>query len=165
MRINVKYTLPKMKFGAKDFVNAVERAMRTQTGPGVQRVLEGTVNGWENKPEFRFKQTTTSNKISILIYADGKNADLYSLVNKGSPAHIIRPRQSGGLLRFQPGYSAATKPRSLMSKGKKRSGDFVSASVVSHPGFEAREFDVTTADYYEPKFQREMRASIKGIVK
>lgn len=164
MRINVKYTLPKMKFGAKDFVNAVERAMRTQTGPGVKRVLEGTVNGWQNKPEFRFKQTTTSNKISILIYADGPNADIYSLVNKGSPAHIIRPKQAGGLLSFRTGYNAGTKPRSLVSKSKMRSGPYVTASVVSHPGFEAREFDVTTAEHYESIFQREMRDSIKGIV-
>lgn len=164
MRIRVKYTLPKMDFTAKDFVNAVEKAMRTQTGPGVEKVLQGTVNGWANKPEFRSKQTTTSNKISILIYADGPNADIYSLVNAGSPRHLIRPKQSGGLLRFQPGYSASTKPRNLTSKSKTRSGGFVTAQVVRHPGFEAREFDVTTGDYYEPIFERQMRDSIKGIV-
>jgi len=81
-------------------------------------------------------------------------------VNAGSPPHEIRPK-SGGMLRFQPGYRAATKPGRLMSQSSQRSGPHISARAVRHPGFAAREFDLAVAEEIGPRFAEDIQDAIR----
>lgn len=68
--------------------------------------------------DMRFRRTGTL-RPSVQVFS---NVDYAAYVNDGTRPHIIRPRNSGGVLRFRMG------------------GRTVYARYVNHPGTEARPF-------------------------
>lgn len=137
----------------------LEQAMRKKTAPDLQKQFKKTVTGWKHPPDFSQKFINQTNYISVTVWASGTNAEQYALVNYGSPPHDITPRR-GGLLRFQPGYRSATRPKMLSSRAPQRSGAFVSTFSVKHPGFEAREFDIAVAEEIAQRFVEDMQDAI-----
>ena len=159
--ISIKITMPDMEnFKGENYVKRLTDKMRSDTIPALRLAFNHTVEGWENRPDFKSNIDVTSSSISVSVYPSGPNADQYALVSKGSPPHTIRPK-NGGLLKFQPGYNSATRPRILSSRSKVRFGNYVTAKVVNHPGFEAREFPETISDMYYPIFLDEMQEAMK----
>lgn len=136
-------------------------AQNTKTKPALQRLFGRTVDGWDHPPIFSGRRVDTASQLGVRVEATGPNADQYALVNGGARKHPIRPRRAR-LLRFQPGYTAGTRVRSLSSRHYVRSGGFVTArEIPRHPGFAAREFDQTVADEHQPDFERDMQQAIK----
>lgn len=162
--IKISVQIPKEIVNVERVRQAIIDAQNSKTKPALTRLFGQTVEGWRNRPEFRSRRTDTSDQLGILVYAAGKNAEQYALVNNGARAHIIRPRRAR-MLRFQPGYRAGTKPRSLRSSAYTRSGDFVTAQMVHHPGFEAREFTQAIADEHEKDFKDDMEQAIRDGTK
>ena len=158
--ISMKVTVPEIIINSSVMRLQIERALRRKTGPDIRRNLAKTVEGWKHKPNWSEKFTSRSNFLSISVWASGPNRKQYGLVNAGSPAHEIRPKR-GGMLRFQPGYRAGTKPGRLASQSPQRSGDFISANAVRHPGFEAREFDLAVAKEVAPRFAEDIQDAIR----
>lgn len=140
--------------------NAIAHMQLGKTAPDVKRLFAKTVRGWHNKPDWLQHQEITANRIAIQVWAGGRNADQYQLVNFGSPAHPIRPINPGGFLRFQRGYHASTRPRVLSSRAYRRYGPFVSRRSVAHPGFEERAFDETIKEEYYDTFVQDMQNAI-----
>jgi hypothetical protein len=163
IRISIK--IPSSVFSTAGLVAAIEQAMKDKTAPHLKDLFGKTVQGWQNPPQWGEEQQTTQDRISMKVYATGNNADQYGLVNFGSPPHSIYPKNPGGFLRFQPGYRPSTSPGSLNSRAFLRSGSFISAQSVAHPGFEARRFDETVAKEYEPMFQKDMQDAIGSYAK
>jgi len=159
VRISIKVELPKDKFERRKWVETIVDAQRTHTVPGLKGLFEGTTHGWERKIDFGWTQIKTSNAIGVQVYPQGEGADVYSILNEGSPEHDIFPKRSGGMLRFQPGYIPSTTPGSLTSRKKYRFGEPVFARGVSHPGFTARKFTEKIRDNYETRFAAEMQAA------
>lgn len=157
--IQVTVEVPDNVINDADVRREIESMLRNRTGPELQRQFKKTVDGWEGAPSFPKKLTSKSNYLSVAVYASGTHADKYALVNFGSPPHPITPRR-GGMLRFQPGYRAATKPRVIGSRAKSRSGRTIGARRVSHPGFEAREFDLAIAEEIAPRFAEDVQDAI-----
>jgi len=137
----------------------IEKALRTRTAPELRRKFAKTVDGWGHKPDFSQKFANRSGYVSATVYASGPNADQYAIVNYGSRPHTITPKR-GGMLRFQPGYSAATRPRVIGSRAKRRSGSPIGAFSVKHPGFEAREFDIAIAEEIADSFEKDVQDAI-----
>jgi len=161
-RISVK--LPDMKkFDSEEFVKRIEDKMREKTGPELKALFQETVEGWEEKPTFAEYHTRTATSISTRVSTVGGimgGMDIYALVSKGSPAHLIRPK-NGSFLRFQPGYRAATHPGIIGSMRKQRFGSYVQSEGFIHPGFEGREFDKMIAELYKPDFEQDMADAMK----
>lgn len=146
--------------------DAIVQAMKDKTAPRLKELFEKTVQGWKTPPAWDQEQETTSEKISMRVFASGSNADQYALVNYGSPPHPIYPKNQGGFLRFQPGYRSSTSPGSLNSRAFVRSGNFISSrGVPMHPGFQPRGFDKSVAKEYEPQFQKDMQDAIGDYAK
>lgn len=143
-------------FESQGYIARLIALQRDKTIPELELAFKQTVDGWEHKPDFKGEQKVSSSSITVSVFPSGPNADLYGLVSRGSPRHVIRPR-SGGMLSFQPGYRPATQPRLLSSRAKQRSGGFVSSRAVFHPGFEAREFAEAIQDLYAPIFMADMQ--------
>lgn len=158
VRLNVK--VPQQVFDSQAAVQRIVRAMQEKTAPALKELFGQSVEGWQNPPEWSQKQTVAQTYISMQVYASGENAKQYAIVNEGSPPHVIRPRRSK-FLRFQTGYKAGTSPGSLHSTAFVRSGSFVSAGEVNHPGFEARAFDQTVADEHYDQFVQDMQDAMK----
>lgn len=160
LRIRMRVTIPKQVYDAAAARQRLINALRHQTVPDLVHYFDGTVEGWQNKPTWGVRENFTAHSLSEFVYAQGAGAEQYALVNNGSPAHLIQPR-TAGFLRFQPGYRAGTRPRTLTSRSFARFGKFVSAGEVQHPGFEAREFAQTIADTYYPQFVEDMQAAMR----
>lgn len=161
MKITISVELPKVKFVNKRWLEDLARAQRTQVLPPLRALFKQTVTGWSaaKKPDFGWSQIRNSNEMIIAVYPKGPGADIWNLVSSGSPAHPI-PARSGGLLRFQKGYRAATTPGQLMSRRAYRSNPVWTAKVVAHPGFEPRDFPQLIADAYREQFIDTMQESI-----
>lgn len=147
-------------FDGNAYVGRLVRKQLSETIPALETVFRHTVDGWEHKPTFKGTQRITRNSITMSVSASGPHADQYALVNSGSPPHTINARR-GGLLRFQRGYRASTRPRMLSSRAKSRFGPYVGAVQVNHPGFEAREFDETIAELFQPIFEADMAEAMR----
>jgi len=160
--ISMKVTVPKEIINSAEKMREIEQALRTKTGPDLRTQFKKTTVGWKNKPDWSQKMTIRTSYLSVSVWASGPNANQYGLVNAGARAHEIRPKNSGGLLHFQPGYRAATKPGRLMSRSAQRSGTHISTPVVRHPGFEGREFDKAVAEEVAPRFADDIQDAIRG---
>ncbi len=157
--IEITVTVPKEIVNVEKVRQAIIDAQERKTKPALIRLFGRTVDGWDHRPQFVSRRIDTSSQLGIKVYPIGPNADQYSLVNQGSPRHVIRPRRAR-LLRFRPGYKAGTRPKSLSSTHYQRSGDLVTAREVHHPGFEAREFTQTIADEHKSDFEHDMQQAI-----
>jgi hypothetical protein len=160
IRVRMKVTVPDEVFNTPEMVERIVKAQRAKTEPDLTKLFQKTVEGWKTPPKWNHKQTTTSSSISMEVYPYGKNYDQYALVNTGARPHSIVPR-TAPRLRFQRGYRAATRPRSLSSRSLMRFGEFSQTRHVSHPGFEGREFDATIADFYFDTFAEDMQEAIR----
>lgn len=163
--ISVKAILPGKPFATKKWLDEIARTQRQTSIPRLKKLFNQTIFGWSKKPDFGWVQTRTADEISIRMYPTGPNAETWKLVSAGSPPHPI-PARTGGLLRFRPGYRAATRPGQLMSRRAYRSGKYVSSRGIidpPHPGFAARNFTQLIAEEYQNPFFNDM-ASAFGIV-
>lgn len=164
--ISVKVTLPKSGvFTNKGWLNEIARVQRQTSVPRLKKLFQKTVFGWSNKPDFGWAQIRTSDTMSITMYPSGMYADIWNLVNAGSPPHDI-PARPGGLLRFRPGYRSATMPGSIQSHRAYRSGPFYTAKIIrNHPGFTAREFTRLIAEEYENPYMNDMQDAINSVAR
>ena len=137
----------------------IEKTLRGTVKNDLTNTFRKTVEGWSKPPYFTGIYTSRADYLSIAVKASGTNAEIYSLVNYGARPHVITPKR-GGMLRFQPGYRAGTKPRMLSSRPAQRFGDVIGARSVNHPGFEAREFDLAVAEDVAPRFVNDVQDAI-----
>lgn len=163
MRIRVVLTVPQRVLDAEGVIDAIYDTMRTKTAPEVQGLFKRTVEGWHNKPIFTHRMGRGPDHVSVTVYPGfGKNADQYAWVTHGTKLHRIPfegtvPRS--GFLRFQSGYTPATKPRVLSSQPYRRFGPYVKRSFV-YQKITAREFDQEIADQYQDTFRQDMQNAI-----
>jgi hypothetical protein len=154
--VQIKVDVPDSLLDDAAVRDEIERALRNQTAPDLRRQFDKTTEGWDNRPNFSQRFASRNDYISATVYT---TQEQYGIVNAGSPPHTITPRR-GGMLRFQPGYRAATRPRTISSRAKSRSGSVISTKSVNHPGFEARDFDVTIAEEILPRFEEDIQDAI-----
>lgn len=158
--VHITVTAPETLLNEATILENIKRTLRNKTAPDLRKQFDKTVTGWKNAPNFSQRFKFQRDYLSVTVWASGPNKKQYAIVTRGSPAHTIRPKRRGGLLRFQPGYRAATRPKVLSSRAPIRSGDFVASREVHHPGFEAREFDVAVAEEIAPRFAEDVQDAI-----
>lgn len=160
--IEITVTVPEIVLSSATVRHMIVQKMQSKTAPDLQRLFKRTVTGWQDPPNFLQKFTNQVNYVSTTVWPgqSNKGGKTYTLVNNGASPHIIRPRRAR-VLSFQRGYSAGTRPRVLSSRGYSRFGDFVTAGVVHHKGFDAREFDAEIAEQYAATFAADMQDAIK----
>lgn len=140
----------------REFIDSIKKEYK----PQIIKDFESTVEGWENKPAFTSRLVVKSDKIVMTVAPSGPNKNQYTLVSAGSPAHRI-PGSGVKRMSFKPGYKSATRPGSIKSSAKVRSGPIVGAQVVNHPGFEGREFFKQIKKLNNPRFRRDMENALK----
>lgn len=162
MRFSIRVTVPKYIFNSDALVAALKSLLRNTTAPEISDLFQATTEGWQQKPGWFQKFNFAPDRLATMVYPVGQAANIYALVNAGSPAHPIAARR--GLLRFQRGYRAATSPGVLTSRPKARFGAFVQTRLVPrHPGFAPRHFDETIADRYQPNFERDVQRVFETV--
>ena len=119
--------------------------------------FQATTKTWDHKPEFASKISLPQGTPGVEVSTDDK---IYGYVTKGTPPHIILPKNPRGVLVFQAGYKAKTTPRVIGSGAGGAFGETVVAHAVQHPGTEAREFDETIRDKWLPLFAEHIDAAL-----
>lgn len=156
--VTVQVTIPELLINSSVVRFKIEQMMKSKTGPELMRMFKQTVEGWDHNVNFYQRTSNTTDHVSVTVYTRSQQ---YAIVNFGSPPHPITPKRPGGMLRFQPGYRAATRPKIIGSRAKQRSGAYVSARAIpEHPGFEAREFDVAIAEEIAKTFPDDVQEAI-----
>lgn len=136
------------------------KTMRSKTSREVKELFQDTVFGWSKKPYFTAKFSGGASELSVSVTVGGEYAELYSLINEGSPPHPI-PARPGSIMRYKPGYRPATTPGVLRSRRAYRSGAYRVAKLIKrHPGFHPREFPKTIKEEYTPTFEKDMQDAI-----
>ncbi len=93
----------------------------------------------------------------------GPSAELWLMLNKGTSAHVIRPRNRRRLRMQVGGFQSKTKVRWLGSGGGRAGEEVVYTSIAMHPGTEGRQWLTTARNKNESHFQKAMEtALIKG---
>lgn len=118
---------------------------------------EKTVSTWSRKPRFTVK--VSSREIEVRT-----DDPIWGYVDRGTKPHVIRPRR-GKLLRFATGYSAKTRPGSIISGAGGASGPVVFAREVNHPGTKARGFSRRLRAKWKEKYPRDMQRAIAEAVR
>lgn len=162
--VRVTVTLPSTKFAGKGWATEIARTQRQTSVPRLRRLFQQTVFGWSNKPSFGWAQQRSADQMSITMYPQGAGTDIWILVNAGAKPHTILPT-SRSFLIFRPGYRASTTPGTLQSRRAYRSGRYIRARKVNHPGFEAREFTKTIAEEYHNPFMNEMQDALNRVAR
>lgn len=154
--------VPEMVLNSQLVRHLIVQKMQSKSAPEVRKLFMQTVQGWANQPTFHQKFLNSPHRVTAQIWpgANTKGGQIYNYVNNGTPPHVIRPRR-GGLLRFQTGYRAATRPRVLSSRAPSRFGDYVGSRGVNHPGVEARDFDKEIVAQYADTFRDDIQDVIK----
>lgn len=158
IRVTVK--IPELVFDSALVRHAIQRTLETKTGPDLSKEFKKTVEGWTNPPRFN-PHIHHVQKLSAEVSTESER---YNFVNNGTAAHRITPKRAGGLLRFQPGYRAATRPGVIGSSRPSRFGDHISSRGVLHPGVEARNFDEVIAEGYAETFVEDIQDAISMAV-
>lgn len=163
IKFSIEY--PSKKFGDIHVQTALAQKQRNVTSQDIIRDFEGTVEGWQERPNFAYKSIVNSMRVAIQVYPTGRGKSLYQLINAGSPSHIITAKRPGGFLHFQTGYKSATHAGSLTSGPKVRFGRYRSTYFVNHPGFEARDFIKLIGEKNRDKFAFDMQEAVNEAVR
>lgn len=123
---------------------------------GMLKDFEKTVASWDHEVEFKTTTTVTPSQVSATV----KTSDpIYRYVDQGTKKHIIRPRKAR-MLRFQSKYKAKTEPHVISSHAGGPSGKEVFATVVHHPGTDARYFARDIQAKWQPKMKKQIEQAI-----
>jgi len=157
--VRAKAILPKGQLQPGVIATEVRNQVTTE-GRRIQRLLEGTVKTWRNKPSFVPVQRvapTQSRVVSVTVRAGGnaQAVDHFGKVNNGTTYRIsvmsprFRPKTTPGSLRAGPGHPP-----------------FDPVGFGLSPGIKARHFTQQIHDLRQPEFSRNVRAAIqRGIRK
>lgn len=123
--------------------------------------FEATTKTWKHKPEFTAEMDLEGPGPTVMV---GTDDPIYRYVDEGTKPHIIRPVHAKRLV-FQGGYAAKTTPHVIGSQEGGAYGDTVFATVVHHPGTEARDFTQDIQKKWQPRFKKRMEEAMRNAAK
>lgn len=141
--IALKISVPKSLWDERKVLAEIEKTLKQETGKKIKKDFDQTVRFWSEKPKFPIVFRKNANKMSVSISPSGEHKDKYYYIHEGTAPRLIVPKPSRGskaVLKFQPGYRAATRPGVIGSNRARRTGAFIMTAYIRHPGIKAREF-------------------------
>lgn len=171
-----------IRYGNRDFEKLIvrkQKAIRKEvrqaardTGTDLANWLTIAVREWTHRPRFAGRVTIQPDYIEVKVDVAGSAKQIFFYVDKGTglygpkkQAYEIKPKQPGGMLRFQPGYSARSQPGAKIGMGTgEHFGEWISKKSVMHPGIKAREFEKKAMDELTPDFFERIAIAIAAGV-
>lgn len=132
---------------------------------GIKKDFEATQETWEDEDKAKFDSIISLQSPGpTVVVAPNANADIWIMVNEGTPEHDIAPKNAGGFLQFQTGYDAKTSPGVIGSVQGGKFGPTIRKRIVHHPGFAGRHFDKAIQKKWTPMFKRIMEDALRNAV-
>lgn len=142
-KVELTPILPDKDFFSTDRVLKELKGALAHTGNIIRDDFKKTVRTWRRKVGFSKvgPRNVGGGVLAVDVFTED---EIYFFVERGTKAHIIRPRNAARL-SFRSGYSAKTRPGVVGSRAGGPKGPFVTARAVLHPGTQARNFAPTIA--------------------
>ncbi len=112
-----------------------------------------TVRTWTDKPAFR---KVGPQHGAVEVFTTNR---IYFFLNDGTRRHFVAPRKAKAL-RFQAGYTAKTRPRTIGSRGGGSFGPTRFSLGHEVSGIKARKFDETIAERRQKTLRNFIRVGI-----
>ena len=146
----------------REFYNAMKRCA-TQ----VKRDYKKTTQSWSHQPEFKESVSIAGPGPILQVWTEDL---IYKFVDEGTKPHeiwagIYTGKSDKKVLAFGSKFTPKTQPRVLGSGPGFSGGDVLFRPFVEHPGTKAREFSEMIQKDWEPRFKREMEATLREAVK
>lgn len=154
----VKLTAIKAK-GTRLTADKVRRVVKDaldDVSSDVLRDFVETTASWQHKPVFQRRATADG----VEVYTDD---EIFTWVDRGTPAHDIVAKNAPRLA-FQSQYTAKTTPGNIASRSGGKSGPFVFAKKVRHPGTEPRKFTETIMRRRQTLLKKRIEEGLRKIV-
>jgi hypothetical protein len=133
-----------------DALNEMETKVRAD--------FRDTVSTWEHDVQFISEVSVGPDGLYLYVYTTD---DIYAMVNNGTPEHVIVPHNPTGKLHFQSTFTPKTTPGVIGSVPGGKSGEWVHAMGVIHPGTAPRNFTGTIKENWEPRYKAIMVNAMK----
>ena len=156
--------------GARPDWNAIrqelEKTIDNEVKPALIKKFNDVVADWQHKVSFKARKQITRAEIKVYVYPVA-NKDIWVFVSRGTRGGYQIPKNPpassrDGLLHYQAVYDARTQPRGRYGLGSgQKTGPWVSARTVIHPGVKAREFEEVIAEEYKKEFSRVMENAMR----
>lgn len=157
MRIKITPIQPRNKMAEPEAISAaIERALDRNAAETLAE-YQKTVATWETQVNFTIHKTKYGRSV-------GTRNKIFGYVDQGTRPHIIRPKQSGGVLRFATGGTPKTKPKILNSYKGRQGNQWRSAKQVQHPGTEARRFSAVITTHARQRQARYVNQELKKVL-
>jgi len=133
-------------------------------GKASVKELEKTARNFRGrKPRFWYDVVLTSDEAAVIVEPKG-DADAvkkWTMLDEGTPAHIIRARRAP-CLRFRIGYNSGTRPGTLRTRRAYYVGNsWRRARAVRHPGTQPRGWSKLVQDRRKPKYITAMNKALR----
>ncbi len=169
MAVQVKAVVPP-SYNTEKWERVISKELLHQAGI-IQRMYKRTVRTWSSpKPKFTAKGSTTSpgprgGKASQKMEFEVSTEDeRFIWTDLGTKRHVIRPKRTGGTLKFRVGGRPKTKVRTIGSGRGSQGRQWVSTKRVQHPGTKARQFTATIEKRRrKPFFKAMFAANRRGL--
>jgi len=139
-------------FNAKQSALVVANTM-TAIAKNIKVDYDVTTQTWEHRP-------------NVAIAGDGPDertitveSDIYAMLEKGTKAHMIRPRR-GKVLRFMSPFRAKTVPNQIISRPGSQGSTAVFSRGVRHPGTKPRNWSKVIAAKWRTQAPQMMQRAI-----
>jgi hypothetical protein len=139
---------------------AVEAAVKAAYQQGAKELVEDfgkTYATWDHKP----RPVVRVSRAGVDVRIDD---EIWGYVDKGTRPHVIRARRAA-VLAFTSGYSAKTRPGSIIATSGGPTGDARFAKEVQHPGTKARGFTRRLRAKWKEKWPRLVSQAVAGAVR
>ena len=128
-----------------------------QSGEILLKAHEDVTKTWDTAVSFKLKTTKVRGwpfrpREIVISVTTGDKRWLWT--DKGTKAHIIRPKKRGGVLAFPSSFSPKSKPGSLRARKGSSGGPTVFSREVRHPGTKPRKFTEQIEKKYGPKVRQ-----------
>lgn len=125
-------------FRIKGLKTNLRKTLRAE-GKIDKKMLQQTTATWKGtKPRFKVVEKVSPQVLSVEVVPSGAGAKKWWWLEKGTKAHIIRPRNRSGMLYFRTGGRPKTKVGKLKSGRGARGRNWAHAKQVRHPGTKSR---------------------------
>lgn len=156
--IKLKPILPKRPFiDARKVQRAIDDGMQ-EAADLIVKDFQSTTDTWKHRVEFTIKKQ----KDGFLI---GTKDDVWNMLDHGTKAHDISPR-NGKVLRFQGGpYRPKTRPGYIGSQSGGPSGPVVFRPKVHHPGTAPRGWSKLVRKKWQSRLAQIVQKHINAAVR
>ncbi len=124
--------LPKHKVFDAAKMRGVIMSTLNGTAKAIKVDFDVTTQTWQHRPTFTI---ASPSEFTREISTDD---DIYTMLEVGTRAHIIRPKKPRGILRFTTPFRSKTIPNEIRSRQGSKGNTPVVARIVHHPGTKAR---------------------------